>query len=222
MDRPSRRRGSSACVSILALIVLSAAGCTRFAPAVVWFIKGHTIDPVCEKMEERTVAVVCRPQAALTYGNSHAASDLANKTGILLSLHGKEITVIDHQKVSQWTDATPWEDFDSEALAQDTGADMVLLIELHDFGIYKGSGTIYQGNARVSMTLYDCADGGKVVDQRDLPQVLHPPAGGLDASSKPATEFRRWFVGKLADEIGRYYYPHDRHVDIAVEGEAGF
>jgi hypothetical protein len=220
MDRSSFRYACLVAFLAVVTTVLSASGCRRLAPTMFWLVRGSEVDPEFNQMEERRVAVVCRPQVELTYRNSYVARDIARRISMLLQQRGKKIEVIPHQTVAEWTDKTAWEDLDCQQLAEGTGADMVLLVDLHDFSIYKGK-TLYQGNATVSLTVYDCADGSREVFHRELPPVIHPPNGGVDTATKTESEFRRWFVGKVADQIGRHFYPHDRYADYALEGEAG-
>ncbi|MGW8256083.1 MAG: hypothetical protein ACWGMZ_01215, partial [Thermoguttaceae bacterium] len=88
--------------------------------------------------------------------------------------------------------------------------------ELEKFSIYK-SQTLFQGKADAVIRVYDCNDGGKVVFEKLMPQSVYPPNTFVQASEVQEPEFRREFIGVLADRVARHFYPHDQYADMAQD-----
>lgn len=220
MDRPFLRYGYLAVAAALIAAVLPVtSGCQGMLATVLWVAGADRIPAKFGDLREKRVAVVCRPVAALTYSQSYVADDLARQVGILLRANVPKIDVVEYRKVAQWLDEAPTDDYEYTELADALGADMVVVLELKDFDIFQGQ-TLYQGKANVELAVFDCANGGKVVFEEALPQSVYPPISGIDTSAKPDTEFRREYIHVLADQIGRYFYAHDPHVDFAMDAKA--
>ena len=199
-------------------VIATAAGCRTALTTAVYLVKGTNVDAEYKGLKEKKVVVVCRPLASLTYRDSHVARDLAREISILLRDNVPKINVVDQSKVTEWLDENDWTDFTDvgEALEVDT----VVGIDLLSFSIYQGQ-TLYQGKANTAVKVYDLTDGeNKVVFEKELPQLLYPPNTGVETLSRPEPEFRRKFVHILADQIGRHFYPHDRHADFAIDATA--
>lgn len=218
MDRTiSRRiRGVQGLLACLALLV-PLAGCAKVLATAVYVIKGTNVDAEFDGLEGKKVAVVCRQLASLQYRDSTVPRDLAAKIGSLLSTNGKKIEVIDQQKVAEWTDENAWEEFTQIGKALE--ADMVVGVELEDFRLHQGQ-TLYQGRANVQIKVYDMKDNGKLVFEKTPRPSIYPPNTGIPTSEKQESQFRREYVGILADEIGRHFYSHDSRANFAIDSTA--
>ena len=95
----------------------------------------------------------------------------------------------------------------------------VVGIDLYDFSILLDQ-TLYQGKANAAVRVVDCKTGGDPLFERDLPQLVYPPNVGIPTSDRPESAFRREYVHALADQIGRYFYEHDRYADYALDAKA--
>jgi hypothetical protein len=218
MDRSKFRLASLlAAATVLVAVVASAAGCRNLFTTVAYLIRGTDAEAEFKGLEKKKVVVVCRPVANLSFGNPTAAADLARAVGKALRERGHKIQVIDHQKVADWTDKHDWNEFTEVGKA--LKADMVLGIDLQEFVMHQ-SNTIYQGQAAVALTVYDCAHDNKVVFEKSLPRTLYPPNIGIQTSDLPEREFRRKFIDVLADQIGRHFYSHDAHADVGQDLDA--
>ena len=127
------------------------------------------------------------------------------------------MTVIESDRVAEWTDEHNWEEFTE--IGEALNADLVLGIDMREFGLYQGM-TLYQGHANVSVAVYDMRDGGKIVYQKSLPRSVYPPNTGIPTSERTDDEFRRQYIGILADEIGRHFYEHDAMANFAQDTDA--
>jgi len=218
MDRSKLRLGSllAAC-GLLIAVISTTAGCHGLLTTMAILIKGTDVEAEFKGLEKKKVVVVCRPVANLSFGNPTAAADLARAVGKALRERGNKIQVIDHQKVADWTDKHDWNEFTEVGKA--LKADLVLGIDLQEFVLHQ-SNTIYQGQAAVSLTVYDCAHENKVVFEKSLPRTLYPPNIGIQTSDMSEGQFRRKFIDVLADQVGRHFYRHDAHADVGQDADA--
>jgi hypothetical protein len=218
MDRTVSRRGRALHGLVAGLMLtLPLAGCAKVLATAVYVIKGTNVPAEYPGLKEKRVAVVCRQLAMLQYRDSTVPRDLAARVGSLLAANGKKIEVIDQQRVAEWTDENAWEEFTQIGKALE--ADMVVGIELEDFKLHQGQ-TLYQGRANVQIKVYDMKDGGKVVFEKTPRPSVYPPSGGIPTSEKQESQFRREYVGVLADEIGRHFYEHDSRASFAIDSTA--
>jgi len=217
MDRDILRYGSLLAVVALITAVVPAGGCRSLLTTVAYLVKGTEVEADFKGLQGKKVAVVCRPVTTLMFGNRTAAPELARQVSLLLQTNVPRVKVIDHQKVAEWTDSHDWNEYPEVGKA--LKAELVVGIDLQEFTTLQ-SQMLYQGKATVSVTVYDCANDGKVVYEKALPQTLYPPNTGISVSDQPEAQFRRKFIRVLADQVGRHFYAHDPHADFAQDADA--
>ncbi len=217
MDRLSSRYGYLLISLSLLGAIVSVIGCRSVLTTAAYLIKGTNVDADFEGLEEKRVAVICRPVTAITFRHD-VSNDLAQEVAHLLQERVKDIEVIDHAKVREFTDENTWDEFTE--VAEHIEADMVVGIDLEDFTIFNQGQAFYQGRATATVWVYDCVEGGTHVYKTELPQILYPPNSARLASDLPQAQFRSRFVHVLADQIGRHFYPHDPHANFAVDVDA--
>jgi len=210
--RTARRWAVLAC-----LAVIPSAGCTQLLLTSMYFIKGVETPAEFKDLKGTKTAVVCRPLVELQYSSSNAAAQLARVTGILLKSKIKKIDIVNPQKIEQWADEQAWDEFTEVGKAMK--ADHVMGIEIEQFSLYQGQ-TLYQGRARVKVVVHDMKQNGDVVFERSLPEIIYPPNAGIPTSEKAEEEFRKQFIGVVADRIGRFFYSHDHRNDAALDSTA--
>jgi hypothetical protein len=216
MDRTTRRSlGLLAGVVLLAFLT-SQSGCVNALATAAWLVKGNDVGADYNGLRNKRVAVVCRPLVELQYSTGiRSTQEMATEVGNLLAHRVKRMTLVDPREVTEWTDEHDWDDF--AEVGQALKADMVVGIDVEEFSLYQ-SQTLYQGKSRVAITVYDVADGGKVVFKKSLPRVIFPPNRGVD-TAMPEDEFRARFVAHLSDLIGRHFYSHDAQADVALDAK---
>jgi len=222
MDRPSIRFAGTSRRLVAAVLIASAAmassgGCQAVMTTAMYLIKGTDVDPEYAGLKGKKVAVVCRPITELNYANSGVGCDLVREMSKLLQERVPKIKVVDAQKVNKWCDENTWEEYVEVGKA--LKADLVVGVELEKFSIYQAQ-TLYQGKANTVVRVYDCKDGGKVVFEKILPQTVYPPNAFIQTSDVQESEFRREFVGVLADQIARHFYSHDPYADLGQDNSA--
>jgi ABC-type uncharacterized transport system auxiliary subunit len=222
MDRSSNRFAGTDRRLVVAVLIASAAiaslgGCQAAVTTAMYLIKGTDVDPDYPGLKGKKVAVVCRPITELNYANSGVGRDLVREMSKLLQERVPKIKVVDAQKVNKWCDENTWEEYVEVGKA--LKADLVVGVELERFSIYQAA-TLYQGKANAVLRVYDCKDGGKVVFEKILPQTIYPPNASIQTSDVQESEFRREFVGVLADQIARHFYSHDPYADMNQDNSA--
>ncbi|MCL6502925.1 MAG: hypothetical protein K6T86_09600 [Pirellulales bacterium] len=200
----------------LLLCMAAAPGCRSLFTTAVYVIRGTNTPAEYTGLNDKKVAVVCRPLQELQYSSAGACRDVAANVAALLKRHARRVKVIDPEKVERWVDENGMEDFVEVGRAVE--ADLVLAIDLESFNWLQGH-TVYQGKADVLLTVHDVRDD-TILWQKRMKQVVYPTAGVAAQDYGSEDQFRREFIGILADEIARHFYPHDATLDYARDSRA--
>ena len=202
-------------LALLALVSLVVpTGCVSLFATLAYIGHQDTEKPECDTLEGKRIAVVCRPVTEMEFSDSSAAPDLAAMVGEMLKAKGKKIVVVSPTEVSRWTDENGMRDY--VEIGKALKVDLVLGIDMEQFQLYQGQ-TLYQGRSHVNLAIYDIKDGGKTVWKKPLPQIVFPPNTPVPASDRTESDFRRQYLGVIADRISRYFVPHEPDNDIAAD-----
>jgi hypothetical protein len=203
---------------LLLMMLATAGGCGALLATGVYVWDGGNMVPAeCDALKDKRVVVVCRPPSSQEYRHAGASRNLAVRVSELLASHVKGIDVVNPREVDNWLDESDWGDF--KELADAVRADLVVHIELDEFELNKGK-TLYQGNADVTVTVYDMNDHGHILWDRHLGEILYPINSGIPAQDKPVQQFEREFVEIVAGAISRNFYKHDAHETFAMDALA--
>ena len=219
MDRSrlgSCRRLVALFVSLVA--VLPATGCVHQVLATMIYVwSGPSVPASYEGLEGKRVVVYCRAPSSIEYRHATAAQDLSKRVASLLEINVDNIDVASPRDVEKWVNESDREEFADLASALD--ADMVVHVDMERFGLEKGA-TLYQGDADIVLTVYDMEQGGKIVWEKPLGQILFPVNSAVPKQDKSLRQFHRQFIEMLAQQIARHFYPHDPHADFAIDAVA--
>ncbi len=199
--------------------VVCSAGCTAALSTAMYLMGANEIDAEYKGFRSKKIAVVCRPVATVAFRETGAAHELAREVNRLLAERVAKIEMVDQQKVAAWIDERYDGDYSFTEAGEAFGADMVLGIELQEFNLYMGQ-TLYQGTANARLVVHDMNEGGRVVFDRELPQITWPPNGGIETSDRQESQFRRQFIRVVSDHVGRYFYRHDPTAYFALDAAA--
>ncbi|MEQ8849781.1 hypothetical protein [Botrimarina sp.] len=219
MDRPVSRLFCCCVLAVVAVAPLSI-GChpgLLMATGIYMWEGGNLAPAECELLEQKRVAVFCRPPAATEFRHAGASRQLAQRVGMMLRENVKKIDVVPQRKVDEWLDENDTEDF--EELARAVKADLVVQIELGHFDLYSGK-TVYKGSSAVQVFVNDMKDDGAIVYEKDLGEVLFPVHGDVPIQDKPVTQFQREYVAVVAQRISHLFYAHDPYADFALDATA--
>ncbi len=222
MDRSRARCLVPYRAMVLALAVLtlvSSSGCIHLLLATGMYLwdGGNVVPADCDALKGHRVVVVCRPPSSNEFRHAGAAQSISQNVSELLVKNVKGIDVVNPREVDNWLDESDWGNFSE--LAKAVHADLVVHIELNEFELFKGK-TLYQGNADVTVSVYDMTQHGKMVWSHDLGEVLYPVNSGIPAQDKPVQQFEHEFVGIVAGAVARNFYKHDPHEAFALDALA--
>jgi hypothetical protein len=201
-----------------ALSLLAAGGCAPLLATGIYIAQGgNVVPPEYDGLEEQRVVVVCRPPSSHEYRHAGASRAVSQHVSELLVDNVEDIDVVNPREVDNWIDESDWGDF--KELARAVHADKVVYIEMNDFELYKGK-TLYQGQADVSVTIYDMKNNGRLVWDEHLGEILYPSNSGIPAQDKPVQQFEREFVSIVATRIAQNFYKHDPNGAFAMDAMA--
>ncbi len=207
MDRRSLSLRWPWIVLSLVLLSLVAVGCKSALQSFSILYEGYDLPAEWEGLRGKKVAIVCKPLTSQEFSNTGAARALAEGISERLKAHVKNIQIIDPQKVAALVDEKGMEDY--LEIGKELKAEKVVGINIESFGILDGQ-TLFRGRSTVSIQVYDVAE--KHVEWRKSPpQIEYPRMSSTPAADSTEMEFRNRFVGVLAEQIARFFYPHDRH-----------
>jgi hypothetical protein len=221
MERPltTRRNYTLLSLAIALATLIPSAGCLHLlvASGIYLWQGGNIVPAECEELESHRVVVVCRPPASSEYSHAGASRQLSRNVSNLLRENVPKIEMVDPREVDKWLDESDWGDF--LELGRAVKADRLVVIDLAHFDLYKGK-TLYQGSSEVNLTVYDMNEGGAILWERNLGDMLFPQNSAIPAQDKPVKQFQREYVGILAEQIAVYFYKHDPNADFALDALA--
>ncbi|NLE37325.1 MAG: hypothetical protein GX621_04805 [Pirellulaceae bacterium] len=202
-------------MTLLTLVTISI-GCTGPLLTGMYLLGYGDTQAEYKGLKGKNVAVVCRPLVEQQYSNMNASKMIAREVAKRLRQNVSRIKIVNSQKVDEWLDANAGDDY--VEIGRAFNADVVVGIDLFGFNLYEGQ-TLYRGTANYELKVIDCETGDVVFEKPPVHSVW-PPNTGVPTSEKNEAQFRRQYVGKLADEISRTFHSHDHRTTFASDAAA--
>lgn len=204
-----------------AFLLIAIPGCNYFI-LLGYLIGGPPqLEPLFEKETHKSftdrnvrVAVVCYAPEDLTKFHDNIDHMLAWRLATLL--HGHHIDVASPDAIKAWMANNP--DWDS---AVDVGAEFdvnyVVYVDISEFSLYEedSSASLFRGRCEAIVSVYEMeTDGdGKRIFTKDVSSVF-PTQVPRSASDVSYETFRNEYFFRLAEEVGRLFYPYGNGDDI--------
>lgn len=154
-----------------------------------------------------TVAIVCYAPLELQYNFDGIHNDLAKYTTFQLHSHG--VKVVNPDRIRAWLDENP--DWDKpEEIGEAFDVTYVIHIELHKYSLYEeNSSDLYRGRAEGMVTVYemDEAGEGEKLYSKEITS-FYPLRAPRATSETTFSKFKKEYLGRLSDEIGRLFYEY--------------
>jgi hypothetical protein len=183
-------------------------GCS-LVPTIAYIIKPEDVAAEFDGLNGRRVVVICRA-TSLDYAQPTVGRDLAMRVGMLVQKNGRKVEIVDERELADWVDKHDWRDY--REVGRALKADLVLGIDLDRFDV-KLSSTVLQGQADAHISVYDVSKNMVVWEKR--PRTIRFPTNGpWDGNEE---EFRRRFMGILAERIAHHFYAYDSRKDFASD-----
>ena len=201
-------------------LLVSVPGCNYFI-LLGYLIGGPPqLEPLFEKETQKSftdrnvrVAVVAYAPDELTKFHDNIDQMLSWRLATLL--HRNHIDVVSPDAIQAWMANNP--DWDS---AVDVGAEFdvnyVVYVDMSSFSLYEQDSTsLFRGRCESIVSVYEMeTDGdGKRIFTKDVSSVF-PTQVPRSASDVSYDTFRNEYFFRLADEIGRLFYPYGNGDDI--------
>jgi hypothetical protein len=194
------------------LAVLLTCGCSML-PALAWVIHPEDVAAEYEGLNGKRVAVVCRA-TSLEYAHPTVSRELAVRVAALLQTNCRKVEVVDERELADWVDNHGWHDYHEVGRA--LKADLVVGMDLERFELSRGS-TLLQGQADVRLAVYDVKSNTRAWDPGRVLSVKYPPNSPYAAADRQEDDFRRQFLGVLAERVARHFYDYDSRKDFAQD-----
>lgn len=206
----------------VALFTASSLGCKGLFSTMAYLYRGTEVDADYDGLRHKKVVVVVRsPQSAGTVDEVYGSRELAERIGEDLQANVKGVTVVKQQDVDAWKDnLANTEQDDFRALGKSLKADAVVAVEMEEFRLNDNSTSLYTGRCDFHLAVYDLKkNGDKVYEYSPKESIVFPPNHGIPIGNKTRAQFRRLFVGNLAQRIAEHFYAHDPTSHFAGDSE---
>ena len=199
----------------IGLVMLSVTGCMKEALFIGLLVGGPpSVEPEFDSwtkssMTDRgvTVAVVCYAPKEILLNNFKVDQSLSKY--VANRLHQHRIKVINPDRIEAWMDQNPnWER--AVEIGEAFNVTYVINIDLEDYSLYeRDSPNLYRGRSQVHVRVWEMDDDGEgeKIFERSLSSV-YPLAIPRSTSQESLSTFRRKYLSRLSEEIGRLFYEH--------------
>lgn len=207
-----------ACVGLLLVSLL--AGC-NYVVILGYLIGGPpSIEPDFDAATgksltdyEVTVAVVCYAPKELKWDFENIDNELGKYVAYRLGEH--KVKFVNPDLVHAWLDKHP--DWDHpEEIGAALGVSYVVYIDLHAYSLYEESShNLYRGRAEAVVSVYDMAEDGSgdKIYSKELTSK-YPIRSPRSTSEVSYTTFKKQYLSRLSEEIGRLFYEYYTGDDV--------
>ena len=203
------------CFVFLGLLVAST-GCLSPIMSLTWLIKGPQVTPAkTNALKGKRIAVICVSES-VGYVPGSPAEHLARKVELQLKQHVRKVKTISQDKVIDWIDQHDWDSVDFREAGKGLDAELVVAIQMASFRLHDGQ-TLFRGRADLRVQVLDMENGGDVLLDENLFDIMFPKNGGQSTASTTEGRFRNAFTDVLAHRVARLFYDYEFDREIADE-----
>ena len=207
-------------LALAMLLLFAMPGCNYFI--VLGYLIGGPpqVEPAFEKATGKSftdrnvqVAVVCYAPDDLTKIHDNIDQMLPRRLTLLLTRN--HIKTISPMEVQTWMENNP--DWDNAVdIGREFDVNYVVFVDMSTYSMYEPPGhTLFRGRCEAIVSVYEMeTDGdGKRIYNRELNSV-YPIQVPRSAAEISYETFRNEYFNRLAEEVGRLFYPHGSGDDI--------
>jgi hypothetical protein len=204
----------------IGLFSVLGSGCNYFILAGYLIGGPPSIEPDFDKMTKKSlrdkgvkVAVICFAPDEVRLNFIDVDKDIAKYVAHRLKEH--HIGTVSPDRVQEWLDKH--EDWDKpEEIGEAAKATHVILVDVHKYNLFEeNSHELYKGRSEVLISVYEMQKDGtteKIYTKEVTCQ--YPLETARETSEISYDRFRREYLGRLSEEIGRLFYEHYNGDDI--------
>ena len=195
------------------LTLLSCLGCISLTSNLIHAFKGSPKVPAAfDGLKNHRVALICL-QADL-YGTGGSARAIARNIERILAQEVEGVQMVGQDAVEDWLDHNDWNQINFNQIGRGLKADYVVAVELNRPITLNEGPTLFKGRADFTVTVHDIGKNGEVVMRKQTPEFSWPANGRYGVSE---ATFERLFLGKLAENIARYFHEYELNADIGSD-----
>lgn len=161
------------------------------------------------------VAVVCYAPIEKSWDFPDIDRDLSVAISAMLERH--QIVVTKPERVLAWLDENPdWDRLEEVGAALEVTH--VIQVDLSDFGLYEpNSHQLYRGQATAIVSVWEMdGDGGGEKTYSKEVVSKYPLATPRSTSDQSLLDFKKDYLIRLSDEIGRLFYEYYNGDDVGA------
>jgi len=159
------------------------------------------------------VAIVCDAPTEVRFDFDEIHREVAKY--LTFKLHEHQITVINPDRVRAWLDENPeWDR--AEEIGEAFETDYVVYIDLHKFSLFEeNSANLYRGRAEALVSVFEMDEEGNGEKIYDKEMISKFPLHAARSTSEVSYEqFKRQYLSRFGEELGRLFYEHYNGDDI--------
>jgi hypothetical protein len=214
-------RSAKILLAVALASIVSASGCNYFI-LLGYLIGGPpSIQPDFDKLTKESmtdkgvkVAVVCFAPDEIRLNYIDADKDIAKYIAHRLFQH--KIVVIQPDRVQDWLDRH--DDWDKpDEIGEATGATHVIFVDMHKYNLFEeNSHELFRGKAELLVSVFKMQKGDQAekIYTKELTS-LYPLSAPRATSEISYDRFRRQYLGRLSEEVGRLFYEYFNGDDMA-------
>jgi len=210
-------------LSRLALLAVLTAVCgCNYVVGIGYLLGGPpSIEPDFDKMTDKsltdkdvTVAVVCFAPTELKWDNSEVDKEIAEF--VSYRLHEHKVVVRRPEQIQAWIDANP--DWDKpEEIGEGVEVTHVVFIDLSKFSLYEPDAShLYRGRAEAVVSVVEKQEdeSWEEIYVKELNSQF-PLGQPRSTSDQSFGTFKRQYLERLSQEIGRLFYEYYNGDDLS-------
>jgi hypothetical protein len=218
---PRRIRSAALPLAVVLAGVLSASGCT-YVVLLGYLIGGPpSIKPDFDKLTKESmtdkgvkVAVVCFAPDEIRLNFIDVDKDIAKF--VAHRLFQNKIKVVQPDRVQEWLDKH--DDWDKpDEIGEATGATHVIFVDVHKYNLFEeNSHELFRGRAEILVSVFKMQKGDQAekIYTKEITS-LYPLSAPRATEEISYDRFRRQYLGRLSEEVGRLFYEYFNGDDIA-------
>ena len=200
---------------IVACALIFSAGCRSMFSHALYVLQGDEVEARYSGLKGKRVAVICNSSSPASGPNSPAGL-VGRQTSRILQQRVSGIQIVPVEEVADWIDRNNWNEIDHVEVGRGVNADMVVLLDIESYSLKDGP-TLFKGRATVTTSVYDIADGGKVVHQENTYDFTFPENGARHSTETSEAAFQRVYTDALSRHLAKDFFSYDRGEDFAQD-----
>lgn len=200
---------------VLAIGLLSNAGCAGLAANIMHAIYGHDQPPEFEGLKKQRIAILCENEKGILKDETTTSIELAMRKVIGSKL--KKVTLVEPSEMNRWLEDPNASENMAKHVGKGVNADIVIYASVKNVKLYEGK-TMYRGSSDVNVDVYDIAQD-KYVFTKSLPAYTFPQTAAISTTEMDEARFKRMYIMMVSERMSRIFVPSEMGADLATDAK---